>query len=112
MIYMEELSQEKQQKIREIVTKIAKAYQPEKIILFGSYAWGRPNQDSDLDFFIIKKTDEPTPKRIEDVDKIFLRREFPMDFLVYTPEQVVKREKMNDRFVINIIENGKTLYAR
>ncbi len=44
-----------QQKIREIVNKIVKEFQTEKIILFGSYAWGKPHKDSDLDFFIIKK---------------------------------------------------------
>ena len=40
-------------KIREVADKIALEYQPEKIILFGSFAWGTPNKDSDIDLFIV-----------------------------------------------------------
>ena len=43
-------------KIQKVATRIAKEYNPEKIILFGSYAWGKPTFDSDVDFFIVKKT--------------------------------------------------------
>ena len=50
-------------KISEIVNKIASGYQPDKIILFGSYASGTPNEDSDLDLFVIKDTDLPRPQR-------------------------------------------------
>ena len=100
------------QKIKDIAAEIAKEYQPEKIILFGSYAWGNPHKDSDLDFFIIKETNDPMLKRMKDVGRLFLRREFAMDFLVYTPEQVEKRKKMEDQFVIDIINNGQILYAK
>ena len=101
-----------QSKIQAIADKIATEYKPEKIILFGSYAWGKPHKDSDLDFFIIKKTDDPMLKRMVDVDRLFLRREFAMDFLVYTPEQVKKREEIGDRFVADILNKGKLLYAK
>ena len=46
-------------KISDIVNKIAKNYDPDKIILFGSYATGTANDDSDLDFIIVKNTDKP-----------------------------------------------------
>jgi hypothetical protein len=51
-------------------------------------------------------------KRMEDVDKLFFPREFAMDLLVYTPEQLEKRRKMQDPFVIDVIDKGKLLYAR
>lgn len=90
--------------------KIVKEYKPEKIILFGSYAWGKPREDSDFDIFIIKDTDVPSLKRIEMVDRIFSRREYPMDFLVYTPEQVKRNLKNGDLFLRDILANGKILY--
>jgi predicted nucleotidyltransferase len=101
-----------QNKIQAIADKIATEYKPEKIILFGSYAWGKPHKDSDLDFFIIKKTNDPMLKRMSDVDRLFMQREFAMDFLVYTPKQIEKRKQMEDTFVINILNKGKILYAK
>lgn len=100
------------QKIKEITQKIVKEHQPEKIILFGSYAWGRPGPDSDIDLFVVKKTKEPSLKRIENFDKLFSRREFPMDFLIYTPQQVKKRLEIGDFFVKEIIDKGKILYDK
>ena len=98
------------QKLQEIAQKIVERFEPEKIILFGSYAWGKPHEDSDLDFFIIQDTDLPSLKRIEAVDRIFSRRDLPMDFLVYTPKQVEENLKRGDFFVKDIIAKGKVLY--
>jgi len=106
------VEKETKQKIQAIADKIAREYKPEKIILFGSYAWGEPHKDSDLDFFIIKKTNDPMLKRMTDVGRLFLRCDFPMDFIVYTPEQLEKRKKMQDQFVTQIINNGELLYAK
>jgi len=106
------VEEETKRKIQAIADKIVREYKPEKIILFGSYAWGEPHEDSDLDFFIVKKTDDPMLKRMEDVGRIFLRCDFPMDFIVYTPDQVERRKKMKDQFVSEIINNGELLYAK
>lgn len=43
-----------QEEIKKITTKIVKKYKPEKIILFGSFTWGKPTKDSDVDLLIIK----------------------------------------------------------
>lgn len=96
--------------LQAITDKIAKEYKPEKIILFGSYAWGTPHEDSDLDIFVIKNTKTPSLKRIEELDRIFTRRDVAMDFLVYTPKQVKQQLKKGDFFVQDIIMNGKVLY--
>lgn len=98
--------------LAQIVSTIVRRYKPERVILFGSYAWGTPGPDSDLDFFVIKETNEPSLKRIEAVDKLFPVRHMAMDFLVYTPEQVEQRLAMGDFFVRNILTRGKQLYAR
>ncbi len=96
--------------IQTITDKIVKEFQPEKIILFGSYAWGTPHQDSDVDLFVVKNTNLPTLKRIEALDRIFSRREVPIDFLVYTPGQVEQRLKIGDFFLQDIVTKGKVLY--
>ncbi len=101
-----------EEKLKEITDKIVREYKPEKIILFGSYAWGEPKSDSDLDLFVVKNTKEPSLKRIEILDRLFSRREFSMDFLVYTPKQIKKRLAIEDFFVKKIINNGKILYDR
>lgn len=101
---------ETDKQIQQIVNKIVREYQPEKIILFGSYAWGTPHENSDFDLFIVKDTNTPSLKRIEALDRLFSRRDVPLDFLVYTPEQVKKRIAIGDLFVKDILTNGKILY--
>jgi len=98
--------------IAQIVEKIAREYQPEKIILFGSHAWGTPGPDSDIDLFIVKKTDVPPLDRMREVFDILWGTGIAADTLVYTPEQVARRRAMGDPFVREILARGRTLYAR
>lgn len=63
-----------------------------------------------MDLFIVKETAMPTLQRLEEVDRIFSRRELPMDFLVYTPEQVQANLRRGDFFVKDILTKGKILY--
>lgn len=100
------------QKIKEVTLKIADNFQPEKIILFGSFAWGEPNENSDVDLFIIKKTDLSTREIAREIDGSIFPRPFPMDIVVYKPEQVLEREANNDFFIKDILTKGKILYAK
>ena len=100
-----------QKKILEITGKIAREFKPEKIILFGSYAWGKPNTDSDIDLFIIKKTKKRRIDRARLVHKIIWGSGFPIDLLVYTPEEVKRRLDLEDFFIEDVIYKGKILYA-
>lgn len=100
-----------EQKIKEVVNKIVKEYQPEKIILFGSWAWGEPGPDSDVDLFIVKRTDRSTREVAREIDGSIFPRPFPIDFIVYTPEQVEKWREV-DFFIRNIFTKGKVLYAQ
>lgn len=98
--------------LKKLKENIVREYKPEKIILFGSLAWGKVGPDSDIDLFIIKKTAKPRLERQREVSRILLGREAPVDILVFTPEETMKRKKMGDDFVIDILKTGKLIYAR
>ncbi|MBM4177400.1 nucleotidyltransferase domain-containing protein [Candidatus Gribaldobacteria bacterium] len=100
----------KQKDIEGVVTKIAKHYKPEKIYLFGSFAWGKPNYDSDVDLFIVKNTDKDRLNRDIEVQRI-IKGVLPVDSLVYTPKEVAKRLDLGDFFVQDIINKGKLIYS-
>lgn len=99
-------------KISEIVNKIASGYNPEKIILFGSYAAGNPNEDSDLDLFVIKDTDLPRPQRTVQVRKMIYGSMVPIDLIVYTPKEIEESKENKFGFVYEVLNTGKTLYER
>ena len=99
-------------KIARISKKIAKEYKPDKIILFGSHAWGKPHKDSDADLFVVKDGDKPQIEMMRDVDRIISDRDMPVDILVYKPSQLEKRKKMGDPFILKIINSGKVLYEK
>lgn len=95
----------------EIVNRL-KPYRPQKVILFGSYAWGRPSKESDVDLFIIKPTPEPRHLRSTTVERLLYKAPLPIDVLVFTPSEVQKRLRLGDFFVKRIIKNGKILYEK
>ena len=96
-----------------IVRRVVDVYRPEKIILFGSYAYGRPSADSDLDLLIIKKTSERFIDRWTNVRKIVSdpKRSIPFEPLVLTPEEVKERLAIGDQFIEEIITKGEVVYA-
>lgn len=98
------------QRIPEIREKIVKEFQPEKIILFGSYAWGTPTDDSDVDLFIIKKSDKRRIDRVREVGEIIFDSGIPVDALVYTPEEIKRRFEIEDPFIEHIFKRGKVLF--
>ncbi|KKQ21622.1 MAG: hypothetical protein A3G45_02780 [Candidatus Staskawiczbacteria bacterium RIFCSPLOWO2_12_FULL_37_15] len=103
--------QETEQKIKSISDKIVAEYKPEKIILFGSFAWGNPTKDSDIDLLVVKKSNKSTLEMMRDIYEIIFDKGEAVDVVAYTPEQLEKRKKIGDPFVLNIINNGKILYA-
>lgn len=99
--------------ILNIVEKIKREYQPEKIILFGSYAYGTPDRDSDIDLLIIKETrDRPIDRRVAVARMVSdPKRLIPFESIVLTPKEVKERLEIGDQFVKEILEKGKVLYA-
>jgi uncharacterized protein len=101
-----------QQQLDHIITRILKLYQPEKIILFGSYADGTAMENSDLDLFLVKDTKEFPVDRSALIRKGLRDFLLPMDILVYTPEEVEKDKDRKFTFVHEVLKSGKVLYAR
>src|SRR5262245_42431852 len=92
-----------------LAEKIAHIYHPQQVILFGSYAYGTPTADSDVDLLVILSyEDKGSRKAIEILNTVNPR--FPVDLLVRTPEQVRQRLAWNDFFLREILEKGKVLY--
>jgi predicted nucleotidyltransferase len=98
--------------ISKIVNKIASGYNPDKIILFGSYANGNPDEDSDLDLFVIKDTDLPRPLRTVQVRKMLYGSMIPIDLIVYTPREIDESKENRFSFVYEVLNTGKILYER
>ena len=75
------MSAKQKKQIKAIVQKL-KTYKPERVILFGSYAWGKPTKSSDLDLLIIKKTKKKRLRRAPEVYKLLFYAPLPIDALV------------------------------
>jgi predicted nucleotidyltransferase len=103
-----------QRAIEQIVMCIVEHYQPEKIILFGSHAYGEPDAGSDVDLLIVKETTERPIDRRVTVRRIAhaSRRGAPFSPLVITPQELAQRLEMGDPFYHEIIARGEVLYAR
>ena len=103
----------KNPKVNKIIKKIAENYKPEAIYVFGSYAWGRPHKDSDLDLLIIKDTDEWFFKRSVSVRRPFLS-DYPMamDILVYNNKELKRNLKEGNTFIKKILSEGQKVYER
>lgn len=99
--------------IEEIVRKLARDYHPEKVVLFGSYAHGSPDPESDIDLLIIKDTPDRFMKRLVTVRKILSdpKRKVSLETIVLTPQEVSRQLAKGDQFIAEIIEKGKVLYA-
>ena len=96
-------------KIDSYVQQIAQNFHPEKIILFGSYAYGNPTKDSDVDLLVVMPHEGPGSRTAVEI-RLQIHTEFPMDIMVRTPENSHERIRMNDFFIREIIEKGKILY--
>src|SRR6266567_3634378 len=98
-----------QQQIADITARIADSCKPEKIILFGSYAYGTPGEDSDLDLLVILPFEgRPIYKSIEILEKV--HPTLPIDLIVRTPEQLTTRLALHDFFLQEVVSKGKVLY--
>ena len=90
--------------IQAIAAVINEKFHPEKVILFGSYAYGTPTEDSDVDLFIIMKTGISILKQASLI-RGELPSNIPIDVIVRTPEQVEER-KEGDFFIKQILKEG------
>jgi len=98
--------------IKKITDKIKKVVDPEKIILFGSYAIGKQKKESDLDILIIMNSSLPRYKRSVPVYKALAGVLISKDIIVYTPEEVEDWKDVPQAFVTTAISKGKVLYEK
>ncbi len=98
--------------LRPAIQKIVSELKPEKIILFGSYAYGTPTPHSDVDLLVIMKTRASLKERSWAVSSLLLPRPFPVDILVKTPKELEKALESGDFFLKEIVARGKVLYDR
>ena len=106
-------AREARELIQDILEKLLTSYAPQKVILFGSYAYGTPRPDSDIDLLIIKETSERFIDRWVTVRRILSnpKRTVPLETLVLTPQEVERRLAIGDQFLAEILEKGEVLYA-
>ncbi|MFN0075494.1 MAG: nucleotidyltransferase domain-containing protein [Prosthecobacter sp.] len=96
--------------IKRYCDDIAAACKPQRIILFGSHAYGKPNEDSDVDVLVVL----PKSRRVmRDADvkiRLKARASFPVDMLVRGEAEVERRVRDRDMFMLDVTENGKVMY--
>jgi predicted nucleotidyltransferase len=100
--------------LQQVVQRIVDAFQPEKIILFGSYAYGEPRVDSDVDLLVIMN--RLRSKRLVERDRAVAHIANPdwlaMDIMVRTPQEVARRLGLGDTFFQEIMTRGLVLYEQ
>ncbi|UYZ62592.1 nucleotidyltransferase domain-containing protein [Hymenobacter weizhouensis] len=102
-----------EEQIQSIVRRIVEGYQPDRIILFGSYAYGTPTEDSDLDLLVIKAgIGESRMERGVAVRRLLRATDMPpMDILVRTPEEVAEAAEVRFTIEAQALKSGRMLYA-
>lgn len=95
--------------VQDFCQEVVEKFQPDKIILFGSYAYGEPNQDSDIDLLVILPFEGHPAKKAAEI-LIAIDYHFPLDLLARTSEQIQQRIDMGDFFIQEIVSEGRILY--
>jgi uncharacterized protein len=96
--------------IRRFAREVAERFEPDKIILFGSYAYGTPHADSDVDILVVM----PARNELDQAVKICLAidYQFPLDLLVRTPKNLAWRLAEGDSFLREVTTRGRVLYKK
>jgi predicted nucleotidyltransferase len=89
---------------------IAAEFRPRRIILFGSYAYGRPSPDSDVDVLVVTPKSKRLGRRPSLTIREKIRGDFSVDILVRDPAFVAKRLREGDTFLEEITANGRVMY--
>jgi predicted nucleotidyltransferase len=94
--------------IRKFARDVAERFQPERIILFGSHAYGSPHRDSDVDILVVM----PARNQLDQAVRISTAIDppFPLDIIVRTPETMRWRLAEGDSFLQEIVTQGEVLY--
>jgi uncharacterized protein len=96
-------------KILELSQRIAEAFEPEQIILFGSYAYGTPTKNSDVDLLVVLPSQGQAFQKAAEILN-YADPKFSVDLLVRTADELQQRIEWGDFFLREIVEKGKVLY--
>ena len=95
--------------IQELITRIVSKFQPKRIILFGSYAFGKPRPESDVDLLVIMDTQLRETQQALEIRQ-HVNPMFGVDILVYTPSRLEQRLKLGDSFLQEITKKGLVVH--
>ena len=95
--------------IKKFTDELARRFKPEKIILFGSYAYGKPTPDSDVDLLVLMPQRQ-VRRNMSVQMRWAVPRAFPLDLLVRSRREVSRRLEWGDCFLQEIVAKGKVLY--
>ena len=95
--------------IEQVVRQIAARFRPQKVILFGSYAYGEPTPDSDVDLLVVLETSGRSVDAAVEIRRA-VDFPFPTDLLVRTPQQIAERLSLGDAFLREVVTKGIVLY--
>ncbi|MEI6515702.1 MAG: nucleotidyltransferase domain-containing protein [bacterium] len=98
--------------IKTYVEAMVRYFAPERVVLFGSYAKGNPNEDSDVDMLVIMEHDKRKDVEQAVAIDVQLPRKFPLDLIVRRPSEISKRLAMGDVFLSSILGEGQVLHER
>jgi predicted nucleotidyltransferase len=96
--------------IQRFARAVVERFGPDKIILFGSYAYGTPHPDSDVDILVVM----PARNQLDQAFKIHwaIQPPFPLDLIVRTPKEMKWRLDEGESFLTEIVSKGKVLYEK
>lgn len=97
------------EEIQKLCDRIVEKFRPQKIILFGSYAYGNPSPDSDVDLLVVMPHEGHASHAAAAVRKA-VHGGFPLDVIVRSPSVVQQRLEWEDFFLREIFEKGEVLY--
>jgi len=98
--------------IRRIARHIARRFNPEQIILFGSHAYGKPTADSDVDLLVVMDTSKDEMEAMVEIAKSLPILTFGVDVIVRSRRTLERRKRLGDWFLREVTEKGKVLYER
>lgn len=100
------------QRLKEITRRLVAEFAPERIILFGSHAWGHPDENSDVDLLVVvPESDLPPPQRAARAYRCLREVPVPLDILVKTREEVERTRHVPASLINEVFERGRVLYG-
>lgn len=98
--------------LQEIVQRLVDEFHPERIILFGSHAWGTPTNDSDIDLLVVVHDSSlPPTQRAVRAHRALRGLGIPKDVLVRTREEIERYRVVPASLEAEILERGRPLYG-